>query len=673
MFRCLRLIYLLVLFPLALPAVATAAASQPLNSESMLDEKRLQGLVNAPDFPAHLEWLNTGRPLSLADLKGKIVLLDFWTYCCINCMHVIPDLKKLEAKYPKELVVIGVHSAKFQNEKDTQQIRQAILRYEIEHPVLNDYNMEVWDSYSVHAWPTLVLINPNGRIVGLYSGEDIFDLFDALIGETIQYFDARGELDRRPVNLSLEKGKQPQSVLAFPGKVHADKPGRRLFITDSNHNRILVTDPEGKIIEVIGSGRSGNKDGSFEEAQLNHPQGTFLDGQTLYIADTENHLIRAADLAARKVSTLFGSGKKAHEIGARGKAKNVDLNSPWDLLAHEGKLYIAMAGSHQLYAADLKTLEIGPHAGSGQEARLDGPLKEAALAQPSGIATDGTRLYFADSEVSSVRAADMDPAGRVETLIGEDLFVFGDVDGPRPVARLQHPLGTAWRDGQIYVADTYNSKIKVIDPKKKTSATFAGTGKHAENNGPRLEAGFNEPGGLAFLDGTLYVADTNNHLIRTLDLQTGSVGTLQLSGLERLARRTMKEFRGREVRLKPAAVRPGEVEITVNFILPPGYKWTAQAPVHLEWQSANPAALKFLKESGSVESRQIQFPFTLPAAAGKGSAEISITGVVYYCRQDSTLCFFDSVRLIQPLTVEEAGAPAVKLETAVEVRGKDDQ
>jgi len=122
-------------------------------------------------LPTDLVWLNTAKPLRLEELRGKFVLLDFWTYCCINCMHVIPELKRLEKGYPTELVVIGVHSAKFSNERLTDNIRQAILRYEIGHPVVNDKEMQIWRSYAVRSWPTLVLVDPEGYVIGAYSGE----------------------------------------------------------------------------------------------------------------------------------------------------------------------------------------------------------------------------------------------------------------------------------------------------------------------------------------------------------------------------------------------------------------------------------------------------------------------------------------------------------------------
>ncbi|MBP6820293.1 MAG: redoxin domain-containing protein [Acidobacteria bacterium] len=307
-------------------------------SKDVPKNKLFEGEVNAPDFPTGLEWLNTEKPISLRDLRGKIVLLDFWTYCCINCMHIIPDLKKLEAKYANQLVVVGVHSAKFQNEKGTEQIRQAALRYEIEHPIINDKDFDVWQSYTARSWPTLVLINPKGKVVGSHSGEGIFEVFDNAIGQMADYFRSRNELVETPVKFKLEKFSAPPSLLAYPGKVLADQAGNRLFITDSNHNRIIITSMDGTVQDVIGDGSLGKRDGGFAEAEFNHPQGVALDGESLYICDTENHLIRKVDLKGRTVETLVGTGEQARKFNVEGIGTNVALNSPWDAVMHDGKL-----------------------------------------------------------------------------------------------------------------------------------------------------------------------------------------------------------------------------------------------------------------------------------------------------------------------------------------------
>ena len=596
-----------------------------------------EGKVNAPDFPEELEWLNTDRPLSLRQLRGKVVLLDFWTYCCINCMHVIPDLKRLEKKYANELVVIGVHSAKFNGERDTQNIRQAILRYEIEHPVINDYKMEVWQSYAVRSWPTLMLIDPAGKVLGYLSGEGIYEAFDKLIARVIEEFDAKKQIDRRPLALRLERSLAPTSMLAFPGKVLADEKSKQLFIADSNHNRIVVVSlADSSIKEVIGTGEIGMNDAAFEGASFNHPQGMAFDGHVLYVADTENHAIRAVDFDKRTVATIAGTGEQARRIDQLGgQGKQTPLNSPWDLVLNDGMLYIAMAGPHQLWRMNPKTGGAAPYAGTGREDRIDGPLDRSALAQPSGITTDGKKLYFADSEVSSIRSADLNPDGNVETIVGEGLFDFGDRDGKGPTVRLQHPLGVAYHDGTVYVADTYNNKIKVVSPKDKSSQTFLGSGEGGLRDGER--ALFDEPGGLSVANGKLYIADTNNHAIRVADLKSRRVETLQLKGLEKLRPRAkVQRFAGQTIEVPEQSVDPGEATLTLRLELPPGFKLNPQAP----------SAVSIGAGGGEQTFRNPKFPLTVPVKISDGGAVIKADFVIYYCETEKeSLCYFKEARL----------------------------
>ena len=501
--------------------------------------------IAAPDLNGGVAWLNTGGPLSIKDLKGKVVLLDFWTLCCINCIHCMPDLHKLEKKYANELVVVGVHSPKFDNEKDTKSIRKAVLRYQIDHPVVNDAGRKIWDRYEVDAWPTMVLIDPEGNLVGYASGEGNYDVLDTVIGKLVDEAKKKKTLNEKPIRFDLakyrEKGDTP---LFFPGKVVADSAGRRLFIADSTHHRVVVTDLDGKKIAVVGTGRPGHKDGAFDKAQFDDPQGLAVRGDTVYVADRKNHMIRAIDLKEQVVTTVAGTGQQAdpgeRRLDRPVPATSIGLNSPWALLWAADKLFIAMAGHHQIWTFDPAAKELAPFAGSGRENIMDGPLRFANFAQPSGLATDGKFLYVADSEVSAVRKLPLDGKGEVETLVGRGLFVFGDRDGPARIedvvaretkeARLQHALGVAFADGKLYVADTYNSKIRVLDPKAGTLATFLGGDEGAGGwfGGPV----FSEPAGLSYANGKLYVADTNAHRIRVVDLKTKQVCTLKLTGVE---------------------------------------------------------------------------------------------------------------------------------------------
>jgi sugar lactone lactonase YvrE/thiol-disulfide isomerase/thioredoxin len=622
----------------------------------------------SPDLDGGNGWLNTSGEITLKDLRGKVVLLDFWTYCCINCMHVVPDLAYLEKKYDKQLVVIGVHSAKFENEKETENIRRAIVRYEISHPVINDSDMTVWRKFGryVSGWPTLVLIDPEGYACGSISGEGNREILDEVIKRVVAYHRQKKTLDETPVRFDLEREKAPPTPLKFPGKVLADEADRRLFISDSNHNRIVVAGLDGKLVDIIGSGAIGKSDGAFDKATFDHPQGMALVGDTLYVADTENHLIREIDLARKTVATLAGTGKQGHDRRG-GELLITSLNSPWDLVYVAGKLYIAMAGPHQLWVIDLdKRRSIDVYAGSGHEDIINGPLGQAAFAQPSGITTDGKVLYVTDSEGSAVRRVPLDPHGEISTLVGtsdlprgRSLFEFGDRDGIGAKARLQHPLGIAWSAGMLYVADTYNHKIKRVDPQRNEAQTYLGDGQSGDRDDPPR---FYEPGGLSIAGETLYVADTNNHRIRTIDLPTGKVQTLKIAGLAPPAPVKPVETDDGDGR-KPIAIAAQRVAAgkTVEFeaalTIPPGYKLNKLAPISYRLSAAGTQSLVAAEILG--ERNEIDVPddgttvkFALPLASPTGKGELKVTVTYGYCRDGAGgLCKLGKLSWLVPIEV----------------------
>ena len=494
---------------------------------------RYAGTVEAPDFPSGLDWLNAARSISIKELSGKVVLLDFWTYSSINCLSIIPDLKRLERKYRGELVVIGVHSAKFETERKTRHVRQAVLRYGVKHPVLNDPGMVLWRQYGIHAWPTVAVIDPQNKVVGSISGEAAYEPLDQVIHDMIADFDSRRMIDRRGFDVRPDPDPADPLILSFPGKLVADSVSDRLFIADSGHNRIVLAglEPEGEILDVVGSGQTGLVDGGFEDCAFNHPQGMALDGELLYVADVGNHAVRMVDFGRRCVQTLAGNGTRRRPLHAVEQlATSTPLSSPFDVELAGGSLWVAMAGSHQVWRLDLEEPRIDPWIGSGAEGRIDGPWSEAALAEPSGITTDGARLYVVDSETSSIRAATVGSSERVDTIVGVDLFEFGDQDGFGDEVRLQHPLGIAISEGILYVADTYNNKIKKIFPKTRAAVTLAGGLEAGHRDGDKPL--FDEPGDISVWRGYVYVADTNNHAIRVIDIQTGRTHTVSLRRVE---------------------------------------------------------------------------------------------------------------------------------------------
>jgi DNA-binding beta-propeller fold protein YncE len=617
------------------------------------------GKIRAPELHGGYGWLNTQRPLKLSELRGKFVILDFWTYCCINCLHILPDLKKLEAKYAQELVVIGVHSAKFTNEKEAENIRQAILRYDIEHPVINDSDFDIWQSYTVHAWPTLVLIDPEGYIVNIFPGEGNYEAIDYTLTQLIAEYRNTGKLNEKPIKFRLEKERVKPGPLSFPGKVLADATGQRLFISDTNHNRIVITTLTGNLLDIIGNGQPGQIDGDYALATFNHPQGVTLsaDGKILYVADTENHLIRQVDLTRKQVTTIAGTGEQSLRFNEAGLPRKISLNSPWDLRLVQNYLFIAMAGFHQIWLLDLKEQKIGPFAGTGQEARTDGDRRRATFAQPSGLAFNGARtLFVADSEVSTIRAVEIAAKGEVQTVAGSgDLFGFGDRDGEAAAARFQHPLAVEYWAGQLYVADTYNHKIKVIDLQTGNSKTLFGSGKPGDDNGKKPK--FYEPSGLSATNDKLYIADTNNHVIRLADLKTQEVTTLNLTGVTPpttvLATSTRNFLPNREEISAPKTkLAPGKGELLVDVYLPRGF--------HLNPESMHSYQLKITGNGLQINdlartTADLILPLKIPFEALANSAETVLTLqlTLYYCPiNDQGACRVKSLVWQLPIIVD---------------------
>jgi DNA-binding beta-propeller fold protein YncE len=697
-------------------AAAFGARAQD-NQEKGVDDvtARREGRVRAPELEGGRGWLNTDKPLSIAGLRGKVVLLDFWTYGCINCMHIIPDLRRLEEKYAKGLVVIGVHSAKFENEKETENIRRIILRYGIEHPVVNDADFRIWHAYAVNAWPTLVVIDPDGYVVGQAAGEGNYDVLDKVIGQLVDDARKRGTLNEQPLKLALERAKVGDLPLAFPGKILADEKGDRLFVADSNHNRIVVTRLDGTLLDTIGSGERGARDGALNQASFYRPQGLALDGDSLYVADTENHLVRRVDLKARNVETVAGTGKQLLDLSVRGgPARTTPISSPWDLAVVGRALYIAMAGPHQIWRLDLDKQQLSVFAGTGREAREDGPRDEAGFAQPSGLATDGRVLYVADAESNTVRAVSLEgaeraelktdaatllnaslssnaPADEVQTLAGGDLFDFGDRDGAGDDVRLQHPLGLALHEGRLFIADTYNHKIKVLDPRARTVKTFAGTGKPGQTDG--LQPSFYEPGGIAVARGKIYVADTDNHAVRVVDLSTKQTTTLVIRGLEPPAPSANAAPGGdsetagpnaEEIKVAPQRLVTGwDVKFVVDVALPAGYHVNPSAPqrcaVEVTDGKTHLSLSGFFTEKrtdagppvvSSVTLKEVGLPLRIPLRTiSPGTSELRVRLTLYYCREDNTgTCKIKTLAWRVPVEVtEDEFAPReIKLQGKVE-------
>lgn len=583
------------------------------------------------------EWLNTDRALSADDLKGRVILLDFWTFCCINCMHVIPDLHYLEEKYGDKLTVIGVHSAKFANERDSENIRQAMLRYDIEHPVINDADFAVWKSFDVHAWPSFVLIGADGKVAKQFSGEGQRRALDAAIADLLE--DAGSELNVAALPIALEKDKEPRHILNFPGKLEiaADVNGApMLFVADSGNDRVVGMNLEGQIVQQIGSGKQGLQDGGFDVAAFHAPQGLLWDAetQTLFVADTENHALRAVDMANKTVTTLAGDGAQGNSrVLQNADAKKTRLASPWDLAFYPDKQHIAlaMAGTHQLWTYDREGKTLTVLAGNGRESIDDGSYPFNSLSQPSGLAVMDGALWFVDAETSSLRRL---TGKTVETLIGTGLFDFGYKEGKQGEALMQHPLGLTGSGEGILITDSYNHAIRRYDVASATLHNFAGTGERGVADGTLAQAQFNEPNDIAVWQGKYYVADTNNHRIRVIDSAMGTVSSLLVMPMAMPI--AFDEALPEADKLASITLRP--TGVTLGVSLERGWKINAEAPSYLALYRADAVH----SHVASFDRESLKKGVVLPDLEAGG--RYVLQGTLYYCEDKAgSVCLIKSI------------------------------
>ncbi|MFD8287942.1 NHL domain-containing thioredoxin family protein [Streptomyces lavendulae] len=503
---------------------------------------RRRARVRAPELIGKGGWLNTGgKELTSADLRGKCVVVDFWTFCCINCLHVLDELRELEEKHRDTVVIIGVHSPKFVHEADHAAVVDAVERYEVHHPVLDDPELATWKQYAVRAWPTLVVIDPEGYVVAQHAGEGHAHAIERLVEELEAEHEAKGTLRRGD---GPYVAPEPVATdLRFPGKAVLLANGN-LLVSDSTRHQLVELAPDGEsVVRRIGSGERGFGPGAFSE-----PQGLALlpDGRVV-VADTVNHALRVFDPATGAVETVAGTGRQWWQGSpTSGPALEVDLSSPWDVAWWQGRVWIAMAGVHQLWTWDPEAGTVQVAAGTTNEGLVDGPAAEAWFAQPSGLSAAGDRLWIADSETSSLRYAEPDGEGgyAIRSAVGTGLFDFGHRDGDAAQALLQHPLGvTALPDGSVAVCDTYNHALRRFDPATGQVTTLA--------------TDLREPSDAVLVGEDIVVVESARHRLTRLRLPEEAVR------VDAVAHRTQRAA---------TEVAPGTLRLDVVFQAPAGQK-----------------------------------------------------------------------------------------------------
>lgn len=613
--------------------------------------------VRAPEL-AGRGWLNTDRPsLALADLRGKVVVLDFWAFCCVNCLHVLDEIRPVEEKYADVLVVVGVHSPKFVHEADPEALAAAVERYEVNHAVLDDPDLHTWRQYGVRAWPTLVVVDPEGYVVAQMTGEGHAHALDRLVGDLVAEHEEKGTLHRG--DGPYVSPPAPATALRFPGKV-VSLPDGRFVVSDSAHHSLAVLAADGETVDLrIGAGTRGFVDGPPRMARFSEPQGvahlpaqvSARVGYDLVVADTVNHVLRGVRLGDPntdepvRVVTVAGTGRQWRPGSpTAGPAAQVDLSSPWDVAWFGGRLVVAMAGVHQLWAFDPGdgpdggTVEV--LAGTANEGLVDGPAHQAWMAQPSGLAVsaDGATLWIADSETSSLR---MLRDGALRTVVGTGLFDFGHRDGQAADALFQHPLGVAaLPDGSVAVADTYNDALRRYDPDTDQVSTLAD--------------GLREPSDALVTDGHLVVVESAAHRLTRVRLPDEA---RQVSGP---ARRTQR----------PATdVAPGGLSLEVVFTPPSGQKLDERyGPATRLVVSASPPEL--LCEGAGADTMLHR---TLVVSDGVDAGVLHVSAMAASC-DDAVATDFPACHVHQqdwgiPVTVDAAGTSRLALVLA----GMDEQ
>ncbi len=592
----------------------------------------------------HADWVNVAEPLVPDDLHGRVVLLNFWRFGCADCLSEMEGIAQLEKIYGTQLVVVGIHSWQFKEELSDEAISHAMVANGVQHPVANDANQAIAKAFRVTQWPTQILLNPRGGIEAVYAGEGHFDEMQAAIQRMAKLYS--GHLRHDPVKLRGDN--TVYTLLDYPGGIaylpmYRNAPA--LAVADTGHDRVVVSDLQGKVLEVIGSGAQGHSDGIFEDARFSRPEGVAVHGELVYIADTGNHLLRLANLSTRKVVTLAGTGAlAAGPLKETQPAAKSMLASPWALALwpDENHVAIAMAGNNQLWSYNVADKTVSLLAGSGDKGQQDGPAASAKLAQPSGLAALGNRLFFTDAQTSTLRVLEK---GQVKTLAGDAAGTAGYKTGPKGGGLMQHPMGLAAVGDMVFIADSYNHAIRAFDLKKGLLENLAGGGESGKANGAGSKASFSQPQGLAAQGGSLFVADTDNSAVRVVEVQGQKVSPLAVH----------EEAQKEPVALQEALPNVTETDpirlamqspVRLNLKLKPGWHIHQEGPSYL-------ALFDLVKNNQVVVSFDrgmlLQNRMLIPPRLGM---QYKLQGTFFYC-EDSKQSVCEVQSIDAPVSFED--------------------
>ena len=609
-----------------------------------IDNTNLKNLTNNANLEADSKWLNSARNITASDLKNRIILVDFWTYSCVSCLQLVPEIKKLEAEFGDKLTIIGVHSSKFQNDKEIESIKKAIIKYDITNPVINDSNSAIWKSFNISALPTIVLIDPKGKISKKYQG----NISGRKISEDVQKLIKKYHysLNHNKLPIVLEKNKTVESILKFPsgiGFAHnfsykniAKTNG--LIISNTSRNTIMIVSLDGTTLLEIGSGNAGSDDGDIANASFNFPHGLLFKDNVLYVADTGNHLLRKVDFATGEVATIIGTGKNGSILTTKNTATTTSLSSPWDIkfFPDTKHIIISNSGTNQLLKYNIANNIIEPFAGNGELDLIDGTYPNNSLAQPSGLSVASGNLYFVDPGTSSLRVSNKE--GVVKTIIGKGVFSFGHKNGTKEEALMQHPIGLSADDTGIYIVDTYNHLIRRFDFKTNSLSDYSGDFK-GDKVGDTNNTSYNAPEAMVAVLDKFYIADTNNNRIIELARNGRSSKLLNIIPITKLPKEGLAEYLPNLATIPSKKVK-SDSEINLSFDMNAGWKINQLAPSFfnlVEIKNNKEANLIVSFDGETIKSGKVK----LPKLSKKYTYYLQ--GTVYYCEdKKDAICLVKS-------------------------------
>ena len=470
----------------------------------------------APELSDRLEWVNAER-IRLGECTGRVVVLAFFNQASAYCHTLLETLHHLALKHPQRLQVIGLHVPKYPFERDGARVAEGISRLGIRFPVASDTDYIAWQHYGIHGWPSLALIDANGRLRQVLAG----DVNAQLIEDTLQPLldDAPSPLDDTRASISGRR-ESGSRTLHHPAGI-AIGP-ERMYIADAGHHQVLECNLHGRVLTRYGTGHAELVDGGPDECAFDAPHGLLLHREALYVADTGNHALRRINLRTGQVETLAGNGRPGTLEGQRiDTPREASLNRPWGLALDGERLYISLAGLNQVWAWEMASGALVHVAGSGQFGHGDGHARSARMAHPAGLAALQNTLYIVESGSATLRRLSFND-GQLRTLVGSGVFEFGHEDGPRERASLSCPQGLALQVDSpvLWLADAGNDRLRTLRLGGGSVATA------------RIEHTLNRPQAIASGEGAVWLVNTDAHQVLRMDLATGEVDEVEVVDAE---------------------------------------------------------------------------------------------------------------------------------------------